>query len=505
MINAVGGPDLGRLARGGALNLMAAGGSAVANVGLVLLVTRSFPAAEAGVFFAATTVFLLGARIAELGTTTGLVFFVSRFRALGQEHRVRECLRTAITPVVAASVVAGAVLFAFADRWAAVAVRGEPGGFATYLRVLAVFLPVAAVSDTLLAATRGYGAMRPTALLERAGRPAGQLLLTIAAVAVGSGTALTVAWVLPYAVTAVLAWTWLRALRSRRTPGPAAEVAEPLGFWRFTAPRALASVAQLALQRLDIVLVAALRGPADAAVYAAATRFLVVGQVIGQAITQAVQPQLAGLLAVGDRPGANRLYQTATAWLVLTTWPFYLVFTLLAPAVLAVFGPGYAAGAVVVGVLAGAMLVATACGMVDTVLTMAGRTTWNLGNAVAALTVNVAVDLLLIPRLGILGAAVGWAAAIAVNNLVPLAQVRWSLGLHPLGRGTRVAVGVCGGCLGVLPWVVTRIAGDGPGPLAGSLAAGAVLAALACLRYRDALDLAALRHLRRRHGREVPA
>ena len=37
------------------------------------------------------------------------------------------------------------------------------------------------------------------------------------------------------------------------------------GFWRFTAPRALATLAQITLQRIDIVLVAIMRGPAEAA------------------------------------------------------------------------------------------------------------------------------------------------------------------------------------------------------------------------------------------------
>jgi hydrogenase-4 component E len=42
-------------------------------------------------------------------------------------------------------------------------------------------------------------------------------------------------------------------------------------------------------------------------------------------------------------------------------------------------------------VLAGAMLVATACGMVDMLLNMAGRTSWTLANSLVALAVMVAL------------------------------------------------------------------------------------------------------------------
>ena len=79
---------------------------------------------------------------------------------------------------------------------------------------------------------------------------------------------------------------------------------------------------------------------------------------------------------------------------------------------------------------------ATVCGMVNMLHNMAGRTSWTLANSLVALAVMVVVDLLLLPRLGILGAGIGWAAAIVTNNAVPLTQLWRSMGLHPFGRAT---------------------------------------------------------------------
>ena len=208
-------------------------------------------------------------------------------------------------------------------------------------------------------------------------------------------------------------------------------------FWRFTGPRAVASVAQLALQRVDVLLVAALGGLAAAAIYAVAGRFVVLIQFANQGISQSVQPRLAEALATGDRATANQLYQTATGWLVLATWPINLIVITFAPVYLRLFGDDYRSGASVVVVLACAMLVATGCGMVDMVLAMAGRTSWNLVNVLIALAVTIGLDVLLIPRYGALGAAVGLACAVVVNNLLPLVQVGRACGLHPFGRGTR--------------------------------------------------------------------
>jgi O-antigen/teichoic acid export membrane protein len=232
------------------------------------------------------------------------------------------------------------------------------------------------------------------------------------------------------------------------------------GFWRFTGPRSLASVAQIVIQRLDIVLVGVLRGPVDAAIYTAATRFLVVGQLGNSAIGMAAQPQLTRLFAVGDRAGANAVYQATTGWLILLTWPIYLLVAIFGPDVLGIFGRSYHDGATVMLILAMAMLVATGCGQVDTVLITTGRSSWSLYNGLLAMVVNIGVDLALIPRLGITGAAIGWAAAIGITNLVPLAQVALAARVHPFGSGTAAALLLTTLSFAIIPLTARVLAGD---------------------------------------------
>src|SRR5579862_4454231 len=58
--------------------------------------------------------------------------------------------------------------------------------------------------------------------------------------------------------------------RGSRTAARRLANANPRGFWQFTTPRGIASLASITLQRIDIVLVAILMGPGWAAVYTAA-------------------------------------------------------------------------------------------------------------------------------------------------------------------------------------------------------------------------------------------
>ncbi|BCJ44419.1 hypothetical protein GCM10010168_12330 [Actinoplanes ianthinogenes] len=470
-------------ARGGLANM--AGSALAGGVGVVVtwVVARRLGQAEAGAFFSATAAFVLAGGVAKLGTGTGLVYWPARLRATGRDHLLGACLRTGLGPVVALSLALAAALWFAAPN--------------DTLRTLALFLPLQVLTDTLLTATRGYRSMRPTVLVDRVIRNVLQLL-TVGAAALwfASLPGLALAWALPYLPAAVLAGLAARRLyRAGRPTGATSRQVERRAlrreFWLFTGPRAVAAVAQLALQRVDVLLVAALGGLGAAAVYAVAGRFVILIQFANQGISQSVQPRLAEALSTGDRAAANRLYQVATGWLVLITWPINLLVILFAPYYLRFFGDGYAAGTPVVRVLAVAMLVATGCGMVDMVLAMAGRTSLNLGNVLVALAVTIGLDVLLIPRWGALGAAAGLAGAMVANNLLPLVQVYRGTRLHPFGPGTRAAALLSIGCFGLLPQAVTALAGDGPAGLALATAVAVPAFTAGAWLLRDRLELGA--------------
>jgi O-antigen/teichoic acid export membrane protein len=268
--------------------------------------------------------------------------------------------------------------------------------------------------------------------------------------------------------------------------------ANPRGFWRFTTPRGIASLAKITLQRIDIVLVAIIMGPAAAAVYTAATRFLVVGQLGNMAISMAAQPRFTELFALGDRRSANVVYQVTTAWLVLLTWPLYLLAVVYGPEVLSVFGHSYRAGADVMVILALTMLLAAACGQVDMVLITTGRSSWSLINGLLAVGVNVSLDLVLIPRYGITGAAIGWAVAIVLTNLMPMAQLASSIHLQPFGRGTVLAAALSTVAFCVVPLGARVVIGGGLAGLAAGVAVGSVVFALGLWRFRGVLRLSAM-------------
>ncbi|MGH8999546.1 MAG: lipopolysaccharide biosynthesis protein [Acidimicrobiia bacterium] len=450
--------DLGTIARGGALNMAGAVLSGALTFVLFIVLGRGLEPAGYGAFVSAMGLFTILSRTAELGADTGMTRMLARYRATKRVPDLRPTVMAAVVPVLAASVVFGAALWLWAPQLGNAFGKGAGSNqIDDYARTLAWFLPASAVVMVLLSGTRGCGTMIPTNLVDKLFRSALQPVLALGAIWLGLGTtAIAVAFAGPIALAALWAGVWLMAIvrrneasagftgargrhRARRQARPTRTLAG--SFWRFTAPRGFAGVFQIVILWINTLLLGRLDSTASAGIFNAATRYVTAGLMAGVAVQQVMGPKISELLARREIDRAGVVYQTATKWLVTMTWPLYLMFATFSPMLLRVFGAGFEGGETSLIVLGLAMLVATGVGTVDVVLLMGGRSSWNLIDTAVALVVGVVLNVVLIPPLGVTGAAIAWAASILTRNLLSLAQVGYFMKLHPFGFGYWHAAG----------------------------------------------------------------
>jgi O-antigen/teichoic acid export membrane protein len=133
---------------------------------------------------------------------------------------------------------------------------------------------------------------------------------------------------------------------------------------------------------------------------------------------------------------------------------------------------------------------------VDIVLLMGGKSAWNLLNTIAAVVLNVILNVLLIPRLGITGAAIAWSVSILANNLAPLIQVQMFLGLHPIGRETITAAVGALFAFGLIPLIVRAFVAPNLRGFSVAAVLGVVVYASILWRFRSTLSLERLFTLR---------
>jgi O-antigen/teichoic acid export membrane protein len=472
------------LARSGSLVLAGFVCTAALQFALVLIITHGLPVGTAGALFEAIALVTMAGNAVLLGADSGLIRWLPELRARGRTDELRRALVIAVVPVAVIGTVVSLALSLSAPELAHLLVGEAQRSVAThFIRIMAWGIALAAVTTVMLAGTRALGTLVPFVAVQQLLIPGLRPVLVGIAVAV-SGSAVLVAagWLLPVVVGCALAVVALasRLGRAERDALPGrGERARPQrrlarDFWRFAAPTTFATVFVEAVSSLDVLLVGALGSARAAAIYAAASRVILVGVYVVEAMGKALGPRLSDALAHRNVAGANALYHVSASWMMVLLWPLYAMLALFAPVVMRVFGHGYDAGAKALTILAFAELVDVSTGNMTLLLLMAGRSGLNLGNAAFAFALNLGLNIALIPRFGMSGAAVAWASSIVAVNLAAVVETRILVGVRPLGSGARVAVlstavayGIVGGLVrwrmgsSVPAFVVAALGGTG--------------------------------------------
>lgn len=446
--------------KAGAVSLVGSSASAASALLVAVVVGRSVGAAGAGVFFQAVAIFTIVSAVLRLGTSSALIWALSQRRALGRTGGESRIVLIAVWPVLVVSVAVALGMYAAADQIAGVLSRTGAPALSDVLRLLAWFVVPASLMGVLHTAVRVQRGVLSFSMLQDVAIPVSRLAgVSIAALA-GAGAYTTIAfWIasLPFWLLLTMVWLVRPVVQDLRATRRAAldrddedVVPDMTGgrFWRYSAPRALGVAIEFGLDWVDVLVVAALRTPAEAGVYAVASRCIQAGRVVDRAVRVAAAPTISWHLARREHVEASRLHLDITRVAVLISWPFYLTLAVMGPAVLAIFGPSFRRGAFVVGLLGLVMMVVVSAGMLQSILLMGGRSTWQVYNKGVALALSVVGNLLLVPRIGISGAAVTWAAVVAVDTAIAAWLVHSRMGVHlmphRLLRAGLVPVGVFG-------------------------------------------------------------
>ncbi|MEU9053152.1 oligosaccharide flippase family protein [Streptomyces sp. NPDC048384] len=483
-------------ARGGWWGFLGSAVNAVFGYVLVALVTRGLGAYGAGAVFTGVAAFTILCNTCKLGADTGLVRFVPGDLAITGGRKVGALLRSAVVPGALASTTAAALLFLSPGTATALLPSLAPGDAVTLVRLFAVFLPLATVTLILLGATQGHGTVIPYVGVEQIGKPVLRVLIAVPVLLIAPGVlTLAAAWLVPSLAGFLFAWLALRRCRRRSSEHVAVpetavqEAATRRGFWAFAAPRAISSVFDISAVWLGVVLLSSLATSEEAGIYTAVGRVVIAATLLQLAIRLAVAPEISRLLALGDLPQASHLHRVSTRWIVLFSWPLLALLTSFPGTVLSLFGPEFDQGAGALVLLCIASAVNVGVGNAQTVLLMAGKSTWHLAVTGVAFAVQLTVGFLAIPRLGVLGAALSWGAATVVENVVAAVLVRRHPGFTFVDGGYLLATAVAL-CLTVpLVGTVRLLAGDTTVGLAVAITMGLCAFGIGLWRFRTALGV----------------
>ena len=263
-------------------------------------------------------------------------------------------------------------------------------------------------------------------------------------------------------------------------------------YLREALPYLAVGYAAVALRSLDVVILTRISSVGEVALYGAAFNFVDVFFVVPLLTQRALLPAFSRLETAG---GATSIAQSSILVFGLLLFPAAAGLALLADHAVALYPSGeFADAAPVLQVLAMTLIFIPVTTIAATQLTASGRLGRILAAYAVALPVQVAVDLLLIPRLGALGAAAASVAAhgvVAIGLAIAVSVVGLRIPWAGVFRHT-LATGVMSlAVLATRQYMVLV-------PIAAGLAS--YLASLAILVPRDGMERRLLAVIRSRNG-----
>jgi O-antigen/teichoic acid export membrane protein len=260
------------------------------------------------------------------------------------------------------------------------------------------------------------------------------LLLLAAGVVVATDTPLTAKVLVPLSLAVAALCVLVQAAIYMRRLYPTLRGVDPQydqrNWLRVSLPLLLIDGFAAIINYSDILIVGLFAGPAAVAFYAAASRSAALVIAIYGSVGALSGPRIAELYAKGQMKELQELLSGIVPWLSIPPAIAAIALAAAGPFILRLFGHGFEVAWIALVLLAFANLINSMTGPSALLLSMTGHQ--NSSATVYGLSAlgNIVLNLFLVPRFGITGAAAGTTIATVASNIALVAIARRKLGLH---------------------------------------------------------------------------
>ena len=272
----------------------------------------------------------------------------------------------------------------------------------------------------------------------------------------------------------------LSHLRLRNVTVPVREI------FAFTVPLMSSDWLAALIQSSGALLLGYFYATEDVGAFRVVVPLAVLNLLVIESFTFLYIPGASRMFAEKDFTGISDLYWRTATWIAVLSFPiFAITFVAATPLTVLVFGARYEESGIVLAVLALGNYFQASLGFNGMTLKVLGKVRYMVVINILSAVINVGLTLLLIPRFGILGAAIAMTGSLIVHNLLKQAGLRITAGFHLMDPHYAAPFVVIAG--GVAGLVLFRLLAIDNLFISGAVAAAASLTVL--LLTRDALQI----------------
>lgn len=197
-------------------------------------------------------------------------------------------------------------------------------------------------------------------------------------------------------------------------------------------PLFFAGFSYLFIENTDRILIGIYMNASDVGIYSAVFSIASIALFVLPAFEYIFLPTIAEFYGKKDFTGIKEMFFSVSKWVFIVTVPIILYISLFSKNIISIiYGEEYISGSTALIILLFGFAMNGLTGMTGDVLVGIRKTKLNLLAEIFGAVSIVILNIILIPKFGILGAAIGTSISITIRNLVSLGFVYKELKIHP--------------------------------------------------------------------------
>jgi O-antigen/teichoic acid export membrane protein len=402
-----------------------------------VILARFFTPAEFGTFSLGFSIVSIMVVISLLGLSTGSVRQIAYHRGKKNFLQVQGIITSSLQISIISSIILALIVILTSD-FLSETIFHDPT-LSLPLKIFAISIPFITIHNVLISIYIGFDRIEEQVYFENILRNLlfALLLLPVVFFSFSFHYAIMV-FLFSYVLTLIVFVIYTKkrlpfSLIRRKGIHPISPIYKDLLL--FSIPLLSIALFQTLLTWTDTVMLGMMRTLDEVGLYNAAKPIADFINITFGALLIVFAPIITGLYAKEAFSEIRRNYYVLTKWAFLTSIPFFLIIFLFPQIFLSfLFGNDYVLASSALQVLAVGWLITNFLGPNGTILVAIGQTKFLMWACIAAAAMNIILNVLLIPPMGIIGASIATAISINFHCIIRQMKVYSILKINPISK-----------------------------------------------------------------------
>lgn len=397
----------------------------------IAAIARSLTKAEYGIFFLAFTIFQVLFILASIGLQDGVARFIGIYRSRGDSKKVRGTIKAAIRISIITSLILALIIY-FTSNIISIKIFRMPG-LLQPLRIFTIALPFFVLINIFVSIFRGFGNVRVKVIYSDFLLNFLRVVFVVAAIYLGFKLdGIAAAFILLIFIICVLL-----SIRTFKTYSFANAEPQTKKLLLFSVPLLMQGIIGILMSWTDTIMLGYFTTAGQVGLYNAASPIAKLLTIALASLVFLHIPIASSLYAKRSYDEIRRIYTIVTKWVLVITLPaFFLFFLFPSTTIATLFGVKYIPASTALQILSIGFIVHVLFRPNGATLTVIGKPKILMFNSIVGGVLNILLNLFLIPRYGIEGAALATAISFTFFNLLTSSQLYIMMRIIPLSKNS---------------------------------------------------------------------